>query len=57
MKTLKDFKEWLELNNELHNAYYEWYSTAIEWIFNDIVNSQATSVETIEKYLQDLMNK
>lgn len=53
MKTVK------ELNKELYDYkiwYYEWYKTAIEQIFNYIVNSQATSVESIEKYLQDLLN-
>jgi len=55
MKTLKELQEWLEINNPLHNAYYDWYKTAIELIFNDIIESQTTSVEAIEKYLQDLI--
>ena len=55
MKTLKEFRNSLEENNEEHRAYYEWYKTAIEWIFNDIINSQAISVKSIEKYLQDLL--
>lgn len=57
MKTLKELDEYLQ-NQEWGNpAYFIWYKDAIEWIFNDIVNSQVTSVESIEKYLQDLMNK
>jgi hemerythrin-like domain-containing protein len=57
MKTLKEIKNKFWIEHQESKAYYEWYKDAIEWIFNDIVNSQATSVETIEKYLQDLLTK
>ena len=57
MKTLKELEKWLEIENPFHNAYYDWYKTAIEWIFNDIQQSAVLSVESIEKYLLDLMNK
>lgn len=57
MKTLKELDEYLQNQEWWNSAYFIWYKTAIEWIFNDIVNSQVTSVESIEKYLQDLMNK
>ncbi len=58
MKTVKELREyfWDNTNPEIQ-GYYNGYKDAIEWIFNDIVNSQSTSVESIEKYLQDLINK
>ena len=57
MKTLKELEKWLEIENPFHNAYYDWYKDAIEWIYNDIQQSAVLSVQGIEKYLQDLMNK
>ena len=54
MKTLKELQD-AEIMLDAH--YIAGYEDAIEWIFNDIINSQATSVEVIEKYLQDLLNK
>lgn len=53
MKPLKE----IEVNDLMDSYYYDWYKDAIEWIFNDILNSDTTSVETIEKYLQDLLTK
>jgi len=57
MKTTKEVRDWLEEWNLENRAYYEWYKEAIEWMLNDIVDAQVTSVETIEKWLQDLLNK
>lgn len=57
MKTLKELYEYLQNQEWWNPAYFIGYKDAIEWIFNDIVNSQVTSVESIEKYLQDLINK
>ena len=56
MKTLKELKIELENQEWWNSAYFIGYKDAVEWIFNDIVNSQATSVESIQKYLQDLLN-
>jgi hypothetical protein len=57
MKTLKELQEYLHNQEWWNTAYYIWYKNAIEWIYEDIKNSGATSVQTIEKYLQDLINK
>lgn len=59
MKTLKELSNWLDFNNynELAEAYYEWYKTAIEWIFNDIVNLEKSSTIDIQIYLQNLLTK
>jgi len=57
MKTLKEVT--LELNEEIKNnkSYIYWYKDALEWVLNDVINAGEFSVETIEKYLQDLINK
>ena len=57
MKTLKELEDSLSLPNDFKEWYYIWYKDAITWILEDLRNSSATSVETIEKYLQDLLNK
>ena len=59
METLKELKDkhisqWL--GQELF-WYREWYKDALELMFNDIVNAEVTSVATIEKWLQNLLNK
>ena len=54
---MKTLKELLSLPNDYPEWYFIWYKDAIEWILEDIQSSSATSVETIEKYLQDLLNK
>lgn len=56
MKTVKELRESFDEKSYNTNAYCNWYKDAIEQIFNDIVNSQPTSVESVEKYLQDLLN-
>lgn len=59
MKTLKELKETMNkywYSEEYKIAYQNWYKTAIEWILNDITNSWSISVESIEKYLKDLLN-
>jgi hypothetical protein len=56
MKTLKELDEYLQNQEWWNPAYFIWYKDAIEWILNDIINSQVTSVESIEKYLQTLLN-
>ena len=53
MKTLKEI-EWMKTWNL---PYYGWYKDAISWILQDIQNSEAISVETIEKYLNNLLTK
>lgn len=59
MKTIKEVK--IELFDDVEKIdnyamwYYEWYKDAIEWILKDIQESSAISVESIEKYLQDLL--
>ena len=66
MNTLKEVKDilksreegkWDIITPEQAEWYYNWYKDAIEWIFNDITNSSTLSVEGIERYLQDLINK
>ena len=57
MKTLKELDEYLQNQEWWNPAYFIGYKDCLEWIFNDVINSQATSVESIEKYLQDLINK
>ena len=57
MKTLKELQDHLWNQDYWNIQYYNWYKDATEWIFNDIINSGSTSVEVIEKYLQDLINK
>jgi len=58
MKGIKELRKWLifEEYNEEAKAYYDWYKDAIEWILEDIRDSGVISVESIEKYLQDLLN-
>ena len=57
MKTLKEIKIQVSiLEEEKADAYFIWYKDALEWVFNDIINAEAISVATIEKYLQDLIN-
>ena len=55
MKTIKEIT--LELNEEIeiNRAYIQWYNDALEWVSNDIVNAEVTSVEIIQKILQDLI--
>lgn len=55
MKTLKEVKR--DITVEWSWAYYLGYKDCLEGIFNEIIDSQATNVESIEKYLQDLINK
>ena len=55
MKTLKELDEYLYKQELWNPAYFIWYKDAVEWIFNDIINSQVTSVESLQKYLQDLL--
>ena len=57
METLRQTRRKVDFKDTQEVAYYEWRKDSIEWILNDIVDSQATSVESIEKYLQDLLNK
>jgi len=57
MKTLKELDKELQMQEGWNASYYMGYKTAIEWIFNDVMDSQATSVESIQKYLQDLLIK
>lgn len=57
MKTVKELRESFDEKSYNTNAYCNGYKDAIELIFNDIVNSQSISIESIEKYLQDLLNK
>ena len=57
MKTLKELDEYLQNQEWWNPAYFIWYKDAIQGIYEDIRNSEVTSVESIEKYLQDLMNK
>jgi hypothetical protein len=59
MKTVKELQQELPYTvpqeNELKQAYVDWYETAITWILEDIESSMAISVEGIEKYLSDLL--
>jgi hypothetical protein len=55
MKTLKELDKYLYNQEWWNPAYFIWYKDAVEWIFNDIVNSNTASMESIEKYLQDLL--
>lgn len=59
MKTIKKLEKELNLEyiNQTNQAYIDWYRDAIRWIYNDIQQSAVLSVQGIEKYLQDLMNK
>jgi len=57
MKTLKEIKKDFEIEDQETRAYYEWYKDALEWVFNDIINSEVISVSSIEKYLSDLITK
>ena len=57
METLREKRLSLRLPDYEADLYIQWYKDSLEWIFNDIINSEATSVESIEKYLQDLINK
>jgi len=57
METLREKRASLKLPDYEADLYIQWYKDALEWIFNDIINSEATSVEDVEKYLQDLINK
>ena len=57
METLREKRLSLRLPDYEADLYIQWYKDSLEWIFNDIINSEATSVECIEKYLQDLINK
>ena len=56
MKTLKEIKELVEKGDN-SSGFLNWYQYAIKNILEDIRNSKVTSVESIEKYLLDLMNK
>ncbi len=56
MKTLKEVWEDVKLDRATM-WYHKWYEKAILWIQEDIKNSSVISVETIEKYLQDLLTK
>ena len=56
MKTLKELDEYLKNQEWWNPAYFLWYADAITWILEDIQNSSVTSVESIEKYLQTLLN-
>lgn len=59
METLKEVKHRLnfEQHNEVCEAYYDWYKTAIKCMLWDIQNTEVTSVETIEKWLNNILNK
>ena len=57
MKTIKELRDSYDAESYNTNSYCNWYKDAIEWIFNDIKNSSTLSVEGIERYLQDLINK
>jgi len=57
MKTLKELQEYLIKNEWWNPIYFIWYKVAIEWILKDIQNCETISVESIEKYLQDLLIK
>ena len=52
MKTIKELQN---LDIMPDSKYIVWYEDAIEWILEDIQNSSSISVESIEKYLQDLL--
>lgn len=54
MRTVKEIKEIFSKHPDWL-AHTEWYRSAIEWILKDIQESSAISVESIEKYLQDLL--
>ncbi len=57
MKTLKELEKELDMWSNCDSNFYEWYKKAIEYILQDIQNSEAISVETIEKYLNNLLTK
>ena len=58
MKTLKELRESLPKWQDYENSFeLKWYKTAIEWILKDIQESEVISVVSIEKYLEDLLNK
>jgi len=58
MKTLKQLETSLYFDNRNEwNAYKIWYKTAIEWILNDVMDFQGSSIEDVQKYLQDLLIK
>lgn len=57
MKTLKEFEKKLDIINNLEQfSLFVWYKKAIEWMLEDIQNSQVTSVKTIEKWLENLLS-
>lgn len=55
MKTLKELEIYLQNQERWNIEYFIWYKDAIEWILEDVQNSSALSVESIEKYLEDLL--
>jgi len=55
MKTIKELEKTLTNDNEVNFAYKTWYITAISWVLEDIQSSSTLSVESIEKYLKDLL--
>lgn len=57
MKTLKELDNHLYKQEWWNPEYFQGYKEAIEWIYNDIKNSSTISVESIEKYLENLINK
>ena len=56
MKGIKELRKIHDPDSYNTNAYCNWYEKAIKWILEDIRDSGVISVESIEKYLQDLLN-
>lgn len=56
MKTIKELKKSLEKYNEINNAFTNWYKTALQEMLKDIQNTETTSVATIEKLLEYLLD-
>lgn len=57
MKTIKELEASLTIDKASKEVYIEWYRDAIKSLYNDIRIAETISVDSIEKWIYDLIKE